>query len=463
MEQRFLSLALLMICLCACGSPAGSRTTPAASGLEPAEAPTSTTIPSPAVSPTPVPNILYIDPTTDLGPISPYVYGSNYGPFTAVPAEKMQEALDSKVTALRFPGGEWGDQNEIQTYHLDMFMDLCRKMGALPTISVRLLNGTPEAVAELVRYANIEKGYAIRYWSIGNEPDLYARRPNTTYDTQRFNQEWRVIAAAMRAVDPGILLMGPELSGSYTSNFDQNPKDSSGRDWMTEFLRANGDMVNIVTYHRYPFPVNQNNATIDDLRKDPPEWSKTVPYLRALVHETTGRDLPVAVTEASSDSSQIAFGAATPDSFYNAIWWADVLGRLINENVFMVNQWVFAKTARSQGGWGLVTPLGVIPTYYDYQMYSHFGTERVYAASGVADVSIYAAKRSDGALTAMVINLTDSEQRVPLRVGGAPVSMADTWLFDAQHNAEHLGKQAFPSDGRLVLPAQSITVYIIEK
>jgi hypothetical protein len=453
-------LVIVLLAGCAAGKPAAVPTETPVPSLTSIPSPTS--LPSPTVIPTAQPDILYVDPAQRLGPVSPYVYGSNHGPFTAVPAERMQEALDSKVTALRFPGGEWGDQNEIQTYHLDMFMDLCKKMGALPTISTRLLNGTPEAAANLVRYANIEKGYKIRYWSIGNEPDLYGRRPNTTYDTLRFNREWRAIAVAMKAVDPTILLVGPELSGSYTSNFDKNPKDTSGRDWMTEFLKANSDMVDIVTYHRYPFPLNGKNATIDDLRKDPPEWTSTVRYLRDLIHETTGRDFPIGVTEASSDSSQISWGEATPDSFYNAIWWADVLGRLINENVFMVNQWHFAKTARTPGGWGLVATLGLIPTYYDYQMYSHFGTERLYAASGVADVSVYAARRADGALTIMIVNLSDSPQRVPLQVQGLNPSRAELWLFDATHNAVNLGEQALPADGSLELPPQSVSLYVLK-
>ena len=39
------------------------------------------------------------------------------------------------------------------------------------------------------------------------------------------------------------------------------PRTSQGKDWMTEFLRANGDLVDIVSIHRYPFPLrHQRNA-----------------------------------------------------------------------------------------------------------------------------------------------------------------------------------------------------------
>jgi hypothetical protein len=455
MKSRSVLTILTLVLLVGCGVPTTGE--PTSTDRTPAAA-TGTT---PMVLPTPVPDILLVDPDMDLGPISPYVYGSNYGPWSGVPAGKLQETLDSKVTALRFPGGNWGDQNDIQTYHLDLFMNLCQQMSAMPTISVRLIDGSPEAAAQLVRYANIEKGYKVRYWSIGNEPDLYESRPTVAYDTVRFNREWRAIAVAMKAVDPTILLMGPELSGTYTSHLETNPKDTSKRDWMTEFLKANGDLADIVTYHRYPFPLSNlaDNVTIDQLRQDPPEWTRTVRYLRALIQATTGHDIPIAVTETNSDSSPVVQGEASPDSFYNAIWWADVLGRTIDENVFMVNQFMLTHASGQAGGWGMIAISGVRPTYFVYQMYSHFGVERVYAASGAANVSVYAAKREDGSLTIMVVNLADTEQRIPLQVKGKRISKAEVWLFDETHHAEDLGQQVFPAGGLLVLPGRSITLY----
>jgi hypothetical protein len=413
-------------------------------------------------SPTPIPDTLYVDPGTDLGSISPYMYGSNFGPWTAVPAGKLDLALDSHITVLRFPGGEWGDANNLMPYQIDTFIAFCEQVGAIPTISVRLLGGTPETAAELVQYVNGEKGYNVRYWSIGNEPDLYEGRPNVDYDTVRFNQEWRDFAEAMKAADPEILLLGPEVHGTFTSNFSGNPKDVNGLDWMSEFLKANGDLVDIVTYHRYPFPRSMQgpNATIDDLRRDLPEWTRTIQYLRQLIQETTGRDLPIGVTEAGSHYSPATGGEGTPDSFFNAIWWADAIGRLINEDVFMVNQWLLTTSSTQRGGLGLIAGTGPRPTYYVYQMYQHFGTEQVYAASGIENVSVYAAKRDDGTLTIMIINLTDVEQNIPLKVKGLKLSNADVWRFDVEYNAENLGEQSF-ADGIATLPAQSISLYVI--
>ncbi|MGB8212065.1 MAG: glycoside hydrolase family 44 protein [Anaerolineales bacterium] len=440
MKSTFLLVAILLV-VCA--------------GCEPA----TPEVPTPAV-PTTLPNALVVEPDKDLGPISSYVYGSNYGPWTAVPVDMIPVALNAHITVLRWPGGAWGDENDIQTYQLDTFMAFCKQMGAIPTISVRLLGGTPEAAAALVHYANIEKGYGIQYWSIGNEPTLYAEQTQQPYDTVRFNQDWRAIAKAMKAVDPKIKLMGPELH-QWGTSLATTPKDAAGWDWMTEFLKANGDLVDIVTIHRYPLYSETGHAfTVADLRNDTLEWTGMVTYLRGLIKTTTRRDIPIAFTEVNSNPSNVIEGVATPDSFYNAIWYADVLGRLIQQNVFMVNQFVLADRS---GGLGLIYNSTVRPMYYVFQMYSHFGNEQVYAVSGTPDVSVYAAKRADGTLTVMVINLADSAQKVPLSIQGNMPTSADVWSFDATHNAVDLGQQPFANGGEVVLPAQSITLYAISK
>jgi hypothetical protein len=402
--------------------------------------------------------MLYIDPGTDLGPISPYIFGTNYGPMQAIPLDMMPLVAGAGFTALRWPGGAWGDSTYMQPFQVDEFVHFYTQLGALPTISVRLLGGSPEKAAELVRYTNIEKQYGVVYWSIGNEPTLYESQEHIPYDTVTFNQEWRAIAEAMKAVDPTIKLMGPELH-QWGIDVASTPHDSAGRDWMTEFLKANGDLVDVVTVHRYPLykPMGQA-VTIDDLRNNTAEWPALVTYLRSLIHEITGRDLPIAFTEVNSSPTSAFGGTATPDTIYNAIWYADVLGRLIQQHVFMVNQWVISQRS---GGLGLIHGSDVRPSLYVFYLYKNFGSEEVYASSDVADVTVYAAKRPDGTLTILVINMADTSQQVSLQVQGETPAQAEVWLLDAGHNAEDLGQQPLPASGILSLPAQSATLYVI--
>jgi hypothetical protein len=119
--------------------------------------------------------------------------------------------------------------------------------------------------------------------------------------------------------------------------------------------------------------------------------------------------------------------------------------------------------SRITGGLGLIYGSEIRPTYYVFQIYNHFGNKQVYASTGVEEVTVYAAKREDGTLTIMVINLSVTEQHVPLQVQDMALTQAEVWRFDATHNAEDLGQQSFPPDGSLALPAQSITLYVFGK
>jgi hypothetical protein len=427
--------------------------------------PTATSFPTPTLIPTPMPDTLYVDAAKSLGSISPLVYGSNYGPWLVASFEMLPQVYDSGVTILRFPGGAWGDHNNVTNLQIDQFVDFIHKVGATGLINVRLLGGTPEQAAEMVRYTNIERQYNIQYWGIGNEPTLYEaelKSKGEAYDTARFNKEWRAFAEAMKKVDPNIKLVGAEInqfsydaSAGVTTNFGERDEQ-----WFIDFLKENGALVDIVSFHRYPFPRSNTSGppSIDELRQNAQEWDKIIIHARELIHQYTGRDIPMAVTEFNSAYDKSVGGEATPDSLYNAIWVADVLGRMIKNRVFMANHWTLTSKGGS-GGWGLVGAYEVYPTYYVYQLYKMFGRELVYSSSDDPDLSIYAARRADGALTIIVINLSTEGKVKAIRIEGQPQVQGEAWLFDASHKAENVGESNI-SNG-ISVPAQSMTLFVI--
>lgn len=441
------------------------QTATPASLASPTEIPSPTPIFTPTSIPTPYPNTLYVDPSISLGPISPLIYGSNYGPFLVVSLDMLPAAYDSGIKIMRFPAGSWGDHNNVKEFQIDQFMEFFGKVGATAMFNVRLLNGTPEQAAEMVRYVNIEKKYNVQYWGIGNEPTLFddeLKIRGESYDVQRFNKEWRIFAEAMKKVDPTIKLVGPEshqLSYDYTglsTNYSE-----ANEQWFIEFLKANGDMVDIVSFHRYPYPRSSigGSPSLDDLRKNSAEWDKIIIHARELTHTHTGRDLPIAITEFNSAYDKSVGGEATPDSHYNAIWMADVLGRMIKNGVFMANEWSFVAKG-GYGGLGLIGPSEPFPSYYAYQMYKKFGSELIHSSSDDANVSIYAARREDGALTIMVINLSLEEQIKPIRIADQASITAEAWLFDPTHSVENMGSVDLSNS--VTLPAQSISLFIMK-
>ena len=460
---RLLALSLLNFILAACipTAPTLDPVTPTASVV-----PTQTFLPTPTLIPTHVPDLLFVDPSVSLGPISPLIYGSNYGPWLSVSFPMLQAAYDSGLTILRFPGGSWGDQNNVTTLQVDQIMTFAGQMGAEVMISVRMVDGTPEQAAEMVRYTNIEKKYGVNYWSIGNEPTLYEgvyKNRNESYNVQRFNQEWRAIAEAMKAVDPTIKLVGPEInqfSYDFTPGVTTNYSEMH-ETWLIEFLKVNSDLVDVVSVHRYPFPASRVSGapSMDEIRLNAQEWDKIIIHAREIIHEHTGRDLPIAVTEFNSAYDKSFGGETTPDSHFNAIWMADVLGSMIKNGVFMANQWALTAKA-GYGGLGLIGQDDVFPSYYAYQMYKKFGSELIYSSSDEPDLSIYAAQREDGALTVMIINLSLEEKTKAVRIAGQEQVQAETWLFDPSHKVENIGT-ADLSDP-ISVPPQSITLYILQ-
>ncbi|GAB4193185.1 MAG: hypothetical protein OHK0022_07840 [Roseiflexaceae bacterium] len=452
--------------LAACGpAPAAPAATPAATLAVPTAgataAPTATAtpaLPAPTVTPTPVPGGLFVDPQTSLGPISRLSFGSNYGPWSIVPPGSQKQLLASNLTYVRFPGGNWGDEHDLDSQQVDDFIALCRQLKAEPAISVRLRNGNPAQAAALLRYANVTKGYGVRYWSIGNEPTLYGE-----YDLERFNREWRATAQAMRAVDPQIVLIGPDI---HQFDADGSLRDPKGRFSMHEFLRAflqaNGDMVDIVSIHRYPFPVQPKDGdpTVAQLRANSREWDLLIPALRTLIRESTGRELPVAVTEVNANWTGTLGGDATPDSVFAAVWWADSLGRMIRQRVEIVAH--FAIYAPQSEGWGLMNSFSTRPAYDVYQLYSRFGQEQLYASSDDPNITVVAARRSDGALTLMITNLAgEPAERKLMFGGGALPASAETWRLDAEHRATLVDPTPLGDAATLTLPAQSVTLLVL--
>ena len=464
-------LLIAAIIISGCGAPAPSTPEPATATATVTSIPTATLaptkVPFPTSTPipTPVPGILYVDPKTSLGPISPLIYGSNYGPWLVVSLDMTPAVQDLGLTILRFPAGEWGDRNDVRGYLLDAFMDFARKAGATLMFSVRMLDGNPAQAAAFVQYAKDMK-YDIQYWSIGNEPTLYNAVMETrgeTYDIDRFNKEWRTFAEAMKAVDPTIKLVGPEINQFSYSTESGATTNFGERDemWMKEFLKVNGDLVDVVSFHRYPFPITNQSGppTFDELRTNAQEWDKIIIHARELIHEYAGRDIPIAVTEFNSMYGTPVGGETTPDSHYNAIWMADVLGRMIKNGVFMANEWALA-TKGGSGGSGIVGQYEVLPAYYTYQMYKKFGNELIYSSSDDPDLSIYAARREDGALTLMIINLALEEKTKAIQIGDQTPVQAEAWLFDPDHKAETIGTVALSTE--LAFPPQSITLLIVQ-
>jgi hypothetical protein len=418
--------------------------------------PTATPLPTITPGSTAEPDLIVVDAAQNLGNISPLVYGSNVGPWQSITKADVELINYAGFTIFRYPGGSYVDENAPSQSALDEFILLCRQVNAEPMVQVKLVNSTPKAAADMVKYANITKGYGIKYWSIGNEPSLYWGQRNIPhYDTVAFNTEWREFALAMKAVDPSILLLGPEIH-QYTGTPGDAVVDIHFKDWMKEFLLANGDLVDIISFHRYPF--GNFDPFSDELLRSSEEWDKIIPNLRQLILATTGRDIPIAVTEVNSNWSNRSGKETTPDTLLNAIWWADALGRMINQDVEIVNQFA----VDGNGGWALLGPGTPRYSYYVYLIYKDFGSQRIFSSSGIQGITSYAAIREDGSLSLILVNRKTSQTTISIDLRNFDyASPAKQILLDATYLAEEISPILINDNFSTDLPALSITLLVI--
>jgi hypothetical protein len=194
--------------------------------------------------------------------------------------------------------------------------------------------------ALLVEYMNNPKSiqrsadapyHPIKYWSVGNEPDLLTN-PDTKkrYTVAEYTQAFIAYSLAMHTRDPNIQVFRPELSRYAASG---GPKDAQGVFWMEGFLQGVSDyerthslpfhLLDGVSFHYYPFPDGQQDVATT--LNDPPQWDTIVPGLRQLIRQTFGKDLPIAITEINTN----AVNAAPPQNL-SALWWAETLGKLMS-------------------------------------------------------------------------------------------------------------------------------------
>lgn len=399
-----------------------------------------------------------VDASQELNEINPYTLALVHQP-GGIPLQVTEEAEAININFLRFPHGNWGDLNDLTAFQIDFFIAEVRAWNTIPSISVRLNGGSPEQAADLVRYTNIENDYDVRYWYVGNEPNLY-----DDYSLDQYLINWREFALAMLEVDPTITLIGPGISQFPDTIGESDPHYNLNNEWLREFLLVNGDLVDIVGVHRYPFPtsIGYGSTSIDVMRLNVPRWSTLISNLRRTISETTDGDKQIGITEVNSHWTNTGGGLATPDSHYNAIWWSGVLTTLIHEEVDIIAYFMLASVG-GNGEFGILDRYEPRPTYYTYALYSQMGMTRLQSDSSDSYIIALAGQREDGAMTLILTNLYEENRSITLDLQGFDaLSVQNIQLLSPEVEAESVAADDYLSDGRLTMPAQSVMLLIFE-
>ncbi|MFC4600778.1 OmpL47-type beta-barrel domain-containing protein [Cohnella hongkongensis] len=409
---------------------------------------------------------LSVDAGTVVAPMSKEMRGTNIGLWTSGefhPYSQRSERYvnlikEAGISLIRFPAGheadtiywdrtnayEWyqGPAPYVKTLTADMFdsyMAMLDEVGAEAMVTVNARIDNKEMAADMVRYANIEKGYQIKYWEIGNEPEYFEEGFKVT--PEEYAQRIMEYADAMKAVDPSIVIVGPANGSSLLEEWVQP---------IMTTMQEQNRQLDAISVHWYPLAGNQTNPassaypSIENLLKyegdnwQPsyinwiPKFTETTP-VHNLVHyrDAYAPGALIGLTELGQVTS---YGEGVADSHAGAVWLADVLPRLAYHKVDYVTQFLL----QGDQTYSLMNmDKEIRPSYYVYPLIERYFGDQLLASSSSdnQNFTIWASKRTgaDDKLYLMVVNKNQTQAldaTIDLS-GFNPRSTASVWVLNA--------------------------------
>jgi hypothetical protein len=423
--------------------------------------------------------------------VSPMALGVNHAIWdTYLGTPEVADLMKSAgVRAMRYPGGSYSD-----IYHwrdhtapggfvapntdFDHFMAGVKRAGAQPIVTANYGTGTPEEAADWVRSANIDRGYGVKYWEIGNE----------NYGNGHYGANWeadnhpdkspaayatlvRDYATAMKAVDPtikiGAVLTTPgEWPDGITAEGDAGT-------WNQVVLSIAGASIDFAIVHWYP-----TGASGPEVLPKTNRIADQVRLLRQQSLQVAGKELPIALTEINT-----SYGRNTQPG---ALFAADSYATLIANGVFTIDWW------NVHNGMGETSTIGGQQDYNDFgllssgncnadgticqpavntpfapyhalSMVSRFagpGDQLIVAGASDPLVKAHAARRADGGLSVLLINQDpDATKTVALNYAGyTPAANAQVLSYT---NGGTAIATSTGTAGAVTLPPYSLTTLLL--
>ena len=304
-----------------------------------------------------------VDADRIVAEVSPLVFGTNFNP-KMERDDKIARFLDQMgLTVFRYPGGagnfdprrgwayrprkdapvQWRARPE-PLADFEKMMDFAERVGVQLLVELHAGTGNAQDAAAFVRRTNVERGFRITYWDLGNEIWLSNWDGAQDYASYHDNPSQYVdllhaYAKAMKAVDPTIKL-GMGTGGSY---YDAR------NNWDRVVIEGAADAIDYISLHWYP---NHTNAThkspVDGVSAHPDpmvlmanslQISELAQRYRQIVREVAPHradEIELAFTEweGSWDTTNHAYDAYMGMwSLANGLFYADALGQLIRHGV----------------------------------------------------------------------------------------------------------------------------------
>jgi hypothetical protein len=379
-------------------------------------------------------------------------------------------------------GGYNNDANTPDPFddaQMDLAATYARAIGAEPILQVPLLEGpdgqppTAATAAAMVTYANVTNSYGVKYFSIGNEPDLYPTQGSIAnpsapaiagYTPAMYCASATSYVAAMKSVDPTIKIVGPDLSYQY-----QPPND-----WLTPILQGCGDLFDVVSIHRYPYSAAQ--VSLAGAASDAAAFRSVLASVRSLMQAAGQGDKPLALTEMNIVyDATVSVVPGSPATVPAALWLADILGSSLNAGLWTAAVWDISDPDNYSLGLVSLTHIPR-PEYYAFEMYqAHFGTTLLDVTAAPTGISAYASRNpADTATEVIAINWNSVTEELAFQVTGldkapgaatfplptltlAAIEIPDdgeaaAWIYGSAQDDAGTGPQPWTADGTVAGP-----------
>jgi hypothetical protein len=432
-----------------------------------------------------------------LGTIPSTAYGLNTAVWDSLMNTTQTQTLlqQAGVDMLRYPGGSYGDIYNWQDNtapggyvapgtDFDQFMGTVQAIGAQPILIANYGTGTPQEAAAWVQYANITKGYGVKYWEIGNEQygdgfygadweaNDYSDKSPVGYATELLQY-----ASAMKAVDPSIKIGAVlTLPGNWP---DSVVAGGETGDWNQEVLSTAGSAIDFVIVHYYPAS-GQGASVVDD----PEQLGGELAQLRQEIDQYAGPNGPniqIAMTETDANNFM--------DTQPGALFGADTYMTALENGVFTVDYWDLHNGATAistapdgatdYGDEGILSSpsscVGSVcepaadtpfPSYYAISMLSKLGLPgdtMVAAGTDQQMVDAYAVRNANGDLSVMLVNKDPANAyQVSLHYAGFTPSGATPTVYTYGDEASSITSAAQGTSASQTLPPYSIETVVLQ-
>lgn len=341
----------------------------------------------------------------------------------------------SNVKLIRY-GGTAVDQNKPNFEHYLAFVDSVRAHGMEPILQIPLNYGETGLGAtdiydtldarDIVLFINgFPNSRNVKYWSIGNEPDLgtpsgYGYGAHT--DAILIANYIKDFSKAMRRAVPSvpIKIIGPELANwkcepSYTKKklvdsliIPGQRCDITGMDVVT-----GKPWIDYFSYHFYSgidgdlAPVHRDTI-INKLHKQY-GFKESLEYLNMMLdlaniyHSRTSNPVQIGITEANINTQSITgdpLHGVKANSFIAGQYWLDIANVAAENKVAFITYW-----SAVEGSMGYMKSDSTKkPTYYHFQMGDNYQGDYLFTADNHPKVKAFASRSDYIGYTVTIMN-----------------------------------------------------------